>query len=101
MKLLEAAIEKASFNIDTVISGTAKGVDQLGETWAYDNNKNLITMPADWDAYGKMAGYKRNIAMAATADALIVLWDGRSNETKHMINIAKNKDLLSYIKIIL
>lgn len=32
--------------------------------------------------------------MAEIADALIAFWDGSSKGTKHMIDIAKNKNLL-------
>ena len=49
--------------------------------------------PADWDKYGKAAGYKRNGEMARNADALIAFWDGKSRGTKHMIDLAKKYDL--------
>ena len=31
--------------------------------------------------------------MAEFADALIAIWDGKSRGTKHMMDIAKNKEL--------
>ena len=51
-------------------------------------------MPANWDLYGKSAGFRRNIEMADYAIAdnsrgiLLAFWDGKSKGTKHMIDIA-------------
>lgn len=83
------AVEDSGFKITTVISGTARGVDKLGEHWARDNNKPVQQYPANWEVFGKSAGYRRNEVMASHADALIAVWDGVSKGTAHMINIMK------------
>lgn len=49
--------------------------------------------PADWDKFGKSAGYIRNNTMASTATWLIAFYDGKSPGTTHMIKIAKEKGL--------
>jgi|BioPla2DNA2_1021312.scaffolds.fasta_scaffold39782_4 hypothetical protein len=77
----------------TIISGTARGADQLGERYAQENGYNLLKFPADWDKYGKSAGYKRNEEMAKVADACVVFWDGQSRGSKHMIDIAQKYNL--------
>lgn len=77
----------------TIVSGTANGADKLGEKYANENSISIQRYPANWDLYGKSAGYKRNIQMADNADALVVFWDGKSKGTSHMINIAKQKNL--------
>lgn len=71
-----------------IVSGTARGTDQLGERYAKEKGYKLTLFPADWDKYGKSAGYKRNIQMAEYADSLIAFWDKKSKGTKHMIDIA-------------
>ena len=83
--------------ITEVVSGKAKGVDNLGETWAYYNDIPVKSFPADWNEHGRSAGYKRNAQMAAYADALIAIWDGESKGTKHMIDIAKKKGLKVFV----
>lgn len=70
-----------------IVSGTARGVDQLGEQWAQANGAKVTRFPADWDRYGKSAGYKRNAQMAGYADKLVAIWDGESRGTKHMIDL--------------
>ncbi len=68
-----------------IISGTARGADQLGELFAEENNLLLHSFPADWDKYGKAAGFIRNKQMGNFADRLIAFWDGKSRGTFHMI----------------
>lgn len=76
-----------------IISGTAAGADTLGEQWAKHWGIELIRVPAEWEKYGKRAGYMRNSQMADQADALIAFWDGKSRGTKHMIDIAMARKL--------
>jgi hypothetical protein len=81
----------------SVVSGTARGVDQLGEQWAEDRHLLVHRYPADWDRYGKRAGYVRNKEMAENADALVAVWDGISRGTKHMIDLARWLGLPVYV----
>jgi hypothetical protein len=80
-----------------IISGGARGVDKIGEELAVYLRLELKVFPADWDKYGKRAGYIRNEEMAKYADALIAIWDGESKGTKHMIELAKKHNLRIYI----
>ena len=85
--------EKQRTHTIVVISGTARGADQLGERYAKERGFQLRHFPADWERNGKAAGYIRNAKMADNADALIVFWDGQSRGTKNMIDIARRKSL--------
>lgn len=71
-----------------IVSGTANGADKLGERYAKENNLPVALFPADWDKYGKKAGYLRNKQMAEYADALVCFWDGKSKGSKLMIELA-------------
>lgn len=95
--LLEA-INEAQFDISTVVSGGARGVDALGERYASETNKALDIHKADWKAHGRGAGPVRNKKMAENADALIAIWDGQSPGTKNMIETATSKGLRVYVK---
>jgi len=77
-----------------IVSGTARGADEMGERFAKEKGYALKQFPADWDTFGKSAGYRRNSQMADYADACVVFWDGKSRGTKHMIDLAEKTGLL-------
>lgn len=81
------AVLLSRFVITEVVSGTAPGVDTLGERWAAENGIPVRRMPADWNT-GKGAGFVRNRKMAEYCDQVLILWDRRSNGTRHMISVA-------------
>ena len=76
-----------------IISGTARGADQMGERYARERGYEIRQFPADWEQYGKSAGHIRNAKMADNADALIAFWEGESKGTKNMIDNARHKGL--------
>ncbi len=79
---------KEKFTIE-IVSGNALGADVLGEQYAKENNLKVHLFPANWNKFGKSAGYLRNRDMAKFGDILIAFWDGRSKGTQHMIELAK------------
>lgn len=87
--------------ITCVVSGTAPGVDRLGERWAEEYDIPIDRYPADWARYGrKAAGHIRNAVMAENAEAAFILWDGYSPGTANMMNTAKSFGLKIYTRII-
>lgn len=81
-----------------IVSGGAQGVDFLAELYAKKHTLKFTEFKADWDTYGKSAGYRRNVEMAEYADALIAIWDGQSKGTLHMINsmVTQKKPVFVY-----
>lgn len=82
--------------ITEVISGGAAGADALGEEWAKSQKLRIVVMEADWIAYGRTAGPRRNRDMARYAapdGILIALWDGKSRGTENMIKEARTLHL--------
>ena len=75
--------------ITEIVSGCARGADFLGIEWADVYGLRITRFPAEWDKYGKSAGFIRNADMGAYADAAIIFWDGVSKGTKHMIQTMK------------
>ena len=43
---------------------------------------------ANWDYFGKRAGYMRNYVLVDIADTVVVFWDGESKGTKNVIDYA-------------
>lgn len=101
------AIEKSGFEITELVSGNAKGVDTLGERWAFETDTPVRLFPARWkelnqpgavvkeNKYGKYnanAGFFRNGLMADYADALIAVdtgTGGTGNMIKQMKELGK------------
>ena len=92
-QIMEAMEELDIIDDIEIVSGGAKGADKLGERYAKERGYSLKIFPAEWNKYGKSAGYKRNAQMAEYADMVIVFWDGESKGTKHMIDLADEKQL--------
>lgn len=111
--IVEKAIQKSNFEITEVVSGTANGVDKLGEEYAKKNDIHIEPFPANWsdltetpckikyNKFGKpyncLAGFNRNERMAKYADALIAIWDGKSPGTKDMIKLGKKYKLKIFV----
>ena len=96
-EVVKQAIIESEFQITEVVSGAARGVDRLGERWAQENGVPVKRFPADWKAYPKFAGIKRNAEMGNYAEALIAIWDGRSRGTENMIKISEPKGLKVFV----
>lgn len=84
-----------------IVSGGARGADQLGERFAKEYKYSIKRFIPDWDNLGKSAGYRRNEDMARYAKedngVLIAYWDGVSKGTKHMIDLANKHGLRVYV----
>jgi hypothetical protein len=98
--VLEEACLSSGYWFTTVISGKARGVDNLGEIFARKHHIPVDPAPADWERFGKKAGHLRNVYMGTKmrADALVALWDGESPGTGDMIQIARANGLLVYVR---
>lgn len=83
------AVKYADFKVTEVVSGTANGVDKMGERWAKEQGIPITRFPANWKEQGFSAGYFRNVRMGEYADALIAVWDGESKGTASMIRIMR------------
>ena len=82
--LLESEADKLA--IVEVVSGLAKGADELGFNYAVNNGIGIKEFPADWDKFGRGAGHIRNKQMGDYADVLLAFWDGKSTGTANMID---------------
>ena len=88
-------------NITEVISGTAVGVDKLGEQFANENNIPIKRFVPDWQGLGKKAGHVRNRQMGDYAKEhngmLVAFWDKQSKGTKGMIDYATKIELKNVV----
>lgn len=77
----------------TVLHGGAPGIDRMAGKWAESRLIPVEVMPAQWDLFGKSAGYKRNAEMVDRADCVIIIWDGQSKGTRHTMKLTIDAEL--------
>ena len=73
-----------------VISGAARGADSLAAGWARLRGIPCDEYPAEWERYGRSAGYRRNERMLAEGRPHVVVAfpQGESRGTRMMMDIA-------------
>jgi len=76
--------------IETIISGGARGADQLAANFAKEHKIQLIEHLPDYAKYGRRAPLVRNEFIVRDADQVIAFWDGKSRGTAYTIKLAEN-----------
>ena len=95
IKLVADAVCQSGWlpEITEIVSGGCRGIDLAGEQFAADYKIPVKRFMPDWEHEGKAAGPVRNSQMANYADALILVWDGKSTGSADMKKKAKAKGL--------
>lgn len=79
-------------DVTHVIHGGAYGADEAAGKWARDHGVQEVVCDANWDYWGKSAGFRRNKAMAALGPDLVVAFPGGKG-TASMIEIAEYAEI--------
>ena len=94
-KLMVDAMENVVIAIpgeDCIVEGCARGADRLAELYGLNAGIYVEHHPADWDTWGRGAGFRRNVEMLESGIAVVVaFWDGKSRGTKHTIDQAHER----------
>jgi len=88
--LLRKSIHIFNTEIDCIISGGAKGADSLAKQFAEEWHIEYVEFPAEWNKYGKAAGFRRNHDIVNACDTVLAFWDGKSRGTKHSLDLARD-----------
>lgn len=88
-----------------IVSGGAAGADSMAERYAKEKGLPIKIFPAEWDKYGRKAGYIRNRQMHEYIAKMpkrgcVAFWDGKSPGTKQNFKLAEeygNKCRIIYI----
>lgn len=90
-------VEKTLFDyagMDTVIiQGEARGADNYAKMWAYDHDIPVESYPANWDKYGKRAGFIRNAQMLKEGKPDLVIAFPGGVGTQMMVTLAKSANV--------
>lgn len=76
-----------------IVSGGARGADSLAEEYAQSHGFQSVVIKADWDRYGKSAGFRRNRQMfefikKEPERGCVCFWDGLSRGTADDIKLS-------------
>lgn len=99
---LEKAITILNIEFNKIISGGANGPDRMAIRYAKEKGIEWTEYPAEWNRYGKKAGFIRNTTIVENATYVLAFWDRKSsgtfdtiekcamfNKEVHIININK------------
>ncbi len=78
--------------ITEIVSGGARGIDQLSKDYALKNNIKYTEFLPEYNLYSRVAPLKRNIQIVDYSDTVIAIWDGKSNGTRHVIEYCKQNN---------
>ena len=76
---------------DLIISGGANGIDTVAEEYADKHRISKLILRPKYELYGRGAPLKRNEEMVELADAVLVIWDGKSRGARYTAEYAKKK----------
>src|SRR4051812_33487114 len=96
---VDAAMTASGFrdSVQEVVSGGAMGANRAGEAWAALSHIPVKVFPADWARYGKTSDIKRNQQMVEYADALVLIWNGKSTGIRSLRDTALRHGLEVYV----
>lgn len=86
--------------ISTIVSGGAKGADELAVQFANQHQIELVIFAPEYQKYARAATMIRNRQIVDYADVMIAFWDGKSTGTKYTINHAKKRNKIVHICLI-
>ena len=85
---------------DTIISGGADGIDSIAEQYADSHRISKHIIRPRYELYGRGAPLKRNKEMVDIADAVLIIWDGKSRGTEYTLKYAeKSNKPITLVKI--
>lgn len=80
--------------ITEIVSGGAKGVDELAERYAKEKGIPVKVFEPDYETHGKSAPHVRNSQIIDYSHAIIAIWDGESPGTKSVIEKAQSRGFI-------
>jgi hypothetical protein len=102
-EVIVATLELPEFEGKTVcfMTGEAQlGPDDMIITYCDEMEMPFFGMPANWDEYGKRAGYMRNMEMANNSTHLLAFHADKSKGTAHMIKYCEGLGMKPTVVIV-
>lgn len=78
-------------SLELVSGGCPSGPDNFAESFATSYNIPITVYPANWEKFGKAAGFIRNSDIVTNCDEVIAFWDRKSKGTFDTIKKARKQ----------
>lgn len=88
-ELLSQELDK--LQISCIVSGGAKGADQLAARYAKEKGIELVEHLPDYTRYGRRAPLVRNELIIRDSGQVVAFWDKKSTGTAHSISLARRQ----------
>ena len=88
------------YNISHIVSGGARGADTLAIVYAEVMGIPYTIYAAEWDKYGRAAGFIRNKDIVDDCAQVIAFWNGISKGTQHTLVYARKQGKLLHIETV-
>ena len=85
VELIDQLIAHYGLDVSEIVSGTGGEIDAAAEDWSEIYlNEDPKFFDSKWSSMGVGAGSERNLKMAQYADALLIVWDGKSSDVEEL-----------------
>ena len=74
--------------VSHIITGEEKKIHKIASQYAQKHNLSCSIMRKDTERFGPAACNIRDLAIVSHCDKVYVFWDGKSEETKYIVDFA-------------
>lgn len=92
-KLMDRFLHDRTVDKIEIVSGGTIGIHGANKRYAESRGIALKTIEADWDTFGKNAGFRRNDEMAQYATHLVIFEDDVLTDIKPLVELANLYEL--------
>lgn len=78
---------------DLIITGGAEGIDSLAEQFADQHKLSKLVLRPQYHLFKRNAPLIRNKKMVDIADAVLIIWNGKSKGTQYTIEYTEKKNI--------
>lgn len=89
------------YTYQTIVTGGARGVDSIAESFAETHDFNCEVITPNWDDWSDGHPAKvRNTEIVEESDAIVAVWDGNSDGTRDTIDKAIDRGTPIYVEVV-
>ena len=99
-QLFEKALVASGFTMTGLVSSGNLGLDRYVEKYAEERKIPIHRFSLNRKKYKRATDLYRNMEMVSYADAVIAIWNGRSVNTRLMLEQAYKANLKIYVELV-